>query len=365
MPRFFIAAALLGLPTAALACLWDYDTLKQERSRFPDTLEIITGKFLRHSPEFYEWRIKDRLAKLKTDPRNPALHDDLAVAYAKTGQYAKAIATMEALEKIAPGRYETYSNLGTFHFLAGDIPKALPLIDKALAINPDAHFGREKYQRWLGEYVETSSPRGSFADFLDRKLGRPADVADLQACLKGLVGMMRFANHENPYLLQALADILMIDRYGGYPERDAKRLAARAVLKKGYSPSDRSFDPKVVEKVKEILSLQYRHGQTGETLTVDELTARFKEELTDAENWYAALRSMEVGWIKSGADPEAEFDKLYTEEPRIEDEPTDAYPRRWDWARNNWETILWGIAGALLVLGLVGVWLIRRFVVRR
>ncbi|HVK07567.1 MAG TPA: tetratricopeptide repeat protein, partial [Gemmataceae bacterium] len=99
MPRFFIAAALLGLPTAALACLWDYDTLKQERSRFPDTLEIITGKFLRHSPEFYEWRIRDRLKKLESNPNDPRLLDDLAVAYDKTGQHDKAIETMERQEK--------------------------------------------------------------------------------------------------------------------------------------------------------------------------------------------------------------------------------------------------------------------------
>jgi hypothetical protein len=231
MPRFLIAAALLALPTGLFACLWDYDTLKQERARFPDTLEIITGKFLRHSPEFYEWRIKDRLAKLKTDPSNPALHDDLAVAYAKTGQYAKAIATMEALEKIAPGRYETYSNLGTFHFLAGDIPKALPLIDKALAINPDAHFGREKYQRWLGEYLLSKrsrvlpiappdmnflvqSDRGSFAAFLRQKLNNDRlEVTDLQPAIRGVLGMMRFADHENPVLLEVLGDLLAHDWY--------------------------------------------------------------------------------------------------------------------------------------------------------
>ena len=172
MPRFLIPSILLVLPTASFACLWDYDTLKQERARFPDTLEIITGKFLRHSPEFYEWRSKNRLARLKTDPKNPALHDDLAVAYAKTGQYPKAIATMEALEKIAPGRYETYSNLGTFHFLAGDIEKALPIIDKALAINPDAHFGREKYQKWLGEYL-IHAAAGTFADHMESGSATP------------------------------------------------------------------------------------------------------------------------------------------------------------------------------------------------
>ena len=44
-----LALAILLLPSFAFGCLWDYDTLLQERSRFPDTLEIITGKFLRHS----------------------------------------------------------------------------------------------------------------------------------------------------------------------------------------------------------------------------------------------------------------------------------------------------------------------------
>src|SRR5438876_454864 len=98
-----VAAVLLGVPASAVACLWDYDTLKQERARFPSTLELITGKFLRHSPEFYEWRVRDRLAKLAADPTNLAYHDDLAVAYQKTGQHAKAVETMLAKEKIKPG----------------------------------------------------------------------------------------------------------------------------------------------------------------------------------------------------------------------------------------------------------------------
>ena len=64
LPLGLMLFLLLGLPTAVFACLWDYDTLKQERARFPETLELITGKFLRHSKEFYEWRIQDRLQKL-------------------------------------------------------------------------------------------------------------------------------------------------------------------------------------------------------------------------------------------------------------------------------------------------------------
>src|SRR5436190_10514578 len=115
-----VLSIVSALPMSASACMWDYDTLKQERARFPDALEIITGKFLRHSKEFYEWRIQDRLKRISDDPKNPSLYDDLAVAYEKTGQTAKAIETMLKVEDFAPGRYETYSNLATFYFLAGD-----------------------------------------------------------------------------------------------------------------------------------------------------------------------------------------------------------------------------------------------------
>lgn len=51
---FWGMLAWVVIAPALVACLWDYDTLAMERSRFPSTLELITGKFLRHSPEFYQ-----------------------------------------------------------------------------------------------------------------------------------------------------------------------------------------------------------------------------------------------------------------------------------------------------------------------
>src|SRR5262245_8534092 len=156
--RPYRAAALavfagLLLPSVAFACLWDYDTIKMERSRFPGTLELITGKFLRHSPEFYQWRITNRLKRLEADPSNALLLDDLAVAYDKTGQHEKAIETALKTEQLHPGRYETASNLATFLFHAGRPEEGIPHVDRALKINPNAHFGREKYQKFLTEYV--------------------------------------------------------------------------------------------------------------------------------------------------------------------------------------------------------------------
>src|SRR6185295_314833 len=114
-------------------------------------LELITGKFLRHSKEAYEWRIRDRTARLAADPNNLALLDDLAVAHQKVGNTARAIEVMTAADRLAPNRYETLANLGTFHILAGDLERGKALVDRALAINPDAHFGRERYQKWLVE----------------------------------------------------------------------------------------------------------------------------------------------------------------------------------------------------------------------
>ena len=88
-----VLISLVSLSTLA-ACLWDYDTLAQERAKFPTALELIAGKFPRHSPEFYQWRIDDRLAKLEQGDDKPEYYDDLAVAYDKLKQNAKAIEWM-------------------------------------------------------------------------------------------------------------------------------------------------------------------------------------------------------------------------------------------------------------------------------
>ncbi|HSG69439.1 MAG TPA: hypothetical protein VLA12_03445, partial [Planctomycetaceae bacterium] len=151
--RCLLVACLLSSGSAAVACLWDYDTRAMEEQQFPRTLELITGGFLRHSPEFYEWRIKQRLAEIEQHPDKLELYDDLAVAYEKTGNTPKAISITEELELRDPDRYETLANLGTFYIHNGEFERGLESIDKALEINPDAHFGRERYQKYVVEYL--------------------------------------------------------------------------------------------------------------------------------------------------------------------------------------------------------------------
>ncbi len=55
LSKTFVLAFFQGWCALLCACLWDTDTLQMERQRFPDALELITGKFLRHSREFYDW----------------------------------------------------------------------------------------------------------------------------------------------------------------------------------------------------------------------------------------------------------------------------------------------------------------------
>lgn len=146
---FSFLCAMAFCPSSSRACLWDTDTLEMERQKFPTTLELITGKFLRHSPQFYQWRIDDRQKKLTADPERVEYYDDLAVAHDKLGRPEQAIELMLKKDQIKPGLYETHANLATFYIHAGDLQKGLEEVDKALAINPDAHFGREKYQKYL------------------------------------------------------------------------------------------------------------------------------------------------------------------------------------------------------------------------
>ena len=379
-----VVAAGLLVPSAALACMWDYDTIKMERSRFPGALELITGKFLRHSPEFYEWRIKNRLKRLEADPTNASLLDDLAVAYDKTGQHEKAIETAQKTERLHPGRYETASNLGTFYFHAGRPEEGIPHIDRALKINPDAHFGREKYQKFLTEYVierrkdgvlklpmyevqvtptesrglpnpEQHAHRIGFADHLQRPWASPRPAFDRPAAIKGVLGMMRFAKHDSPVLLEALGMLLHDE---GSPTEDAKLLAARALLKASYEvpngPARESYRR---------MADSARRMQTTGGGSLAEVEANFQKELEEGRAWYADLRERELSWIRDGKDPEAEFDKLYDAEPEVSG--MDVRDPMTPDERMRWFLIGLGVAFALMAIAtLVGVGFIVRHIRR-
>jgi hypothetical protein len=350
---FCLTAAVL-LPAAALACLWDQDTLQMERTRFPTALELITGKFLRHSREFYEWRVADRLEKLKHDPDNLDYYDDLSVAYSKTGRNDKAIETILIKDKKKPGLYETEANYATFLMLSGQWQEGLQHVETALSINPDAHFGREKYQKRLAEYVLSRRKDGkipwplaapgdpdrpSFRASLLLPNTKPSGTASVDqlnarnkaekqernAAVKGVLGMMRFADYESPLLLEVLGDLL-INKEGRAVDTDEKHLAARAYLKASYAMKDDTARAAYRTKAEDALFPQAKYRGLDGLLTLKELEADLRQEIAQADDWFAGVRNDELVWIREGKDADREFTRKYIDEPQVDADPSEELP---------------------------------------
>jgi tetratricopeptide (TPR) repeat protein len=351
-----------------------------ERSRFPSILELITGKFLRHTPEFYRWRIDDRLRKLKDEPDRLDYYDDLAVAYEKVGDHNKAIETILEKDKKKPGLYETEANLGTFLIHAGRFEEGLKHIDAALGINPDAHFGREKYQKKLVEYVisrqkdgKTPLPlvslvdphRFSFRDFLivpgTDKIPPIIDEGERKAAVKGVLGMMRFGNYDSPVLLEALGDLLRNESgiYGKDKDyTDEKQLAARAYLKASYAMNDQVARDAYREKASMARTSQSKYRDSEVELPLEELEQSFQKELADADEWFAGVCNDEVTWIREGKDPEQEFTRKYYDEPQVAADTSELLPQApfFQNPRSRGPIVFAGVVLTLMVLSTLAIW---------
>lgn len=313
-------AVMWGFPLpSARACIWDSETMEVEKAHFPEALSILTGDFPRHSARFHEWRIAKTTKALKTDPANPALYDDLAVSQHKLGKHREAIATMQQKEAAVPGRYETYSNLGTFYIYTGELKEAVVFIDKALSINPDAHFGREKYQRWLVLWLmerqtgavepetatahQEATPRG-FARFIlqqQQPAGTRWTEEDRAPAIKGILGMMRFADFDNPLLQEALGDVLLSGDWAGNSMTNAA-FSYRIACTKATKAS---------EKQRLFGKFQGALGALNERWNPKRAGEEVKRMLAKGTALQAKVQKDEAAWLAAGKDLSAEFNKKY------------------------------------------------------
>ena len=329
-------------------CGWDWDTIQMEKQEFPTVHELITGKFLRHSPELYYWRIMNRTALLKKYPDSLHYYDDLAMAYDKTGDSKKAIETMLKKDEWKKDQYETWANLGLFYMHNGEMQKGVDAVKKALKINPNAHFGRERYQLYMGEYILSRTKDGAvqlplaqkgqsnFYDFLYEKYMKGKISAgskkerELSLAIKGVSGMMTFANYKSPVLLEALADLLMkTNSVGG-----AGHLGSRAYLKASFEIGDEKIKKAYYDKAS--VSREYSYGperiynrenkdsatymmnpDKGNVLyRMDQLEIALKLEVQSAEIWYDSIRRNELKWLKEKKNLDSMFAITYYKDPK-------------------------------------------------
>jgi tetratricopeptide (TPR) repeat protein len=174
------AVAVLGLiliPSSLSACLWDTDTLAAEAKGIPEVIQVITGRFERNPPLYYEMRLKRATEEIKKYPDDWEAYDDAGVACDWLGRGDEAIAWMEKKRerldkadatnpKVKEHRYRYLANVGTFWahrwFRQGakleridQMKTAREFTRQAIALNPDAHFGREKYQLLAMDWIIT------------------------------------------------------------------------------------------------------------------------------------------------------------------------------------------------------------------
>lgn len=340
------------VPTPLAACLWDSDTLAEHRKLEEESeqfstvvLNLITGKFRRHSPAMYEWRIVDRKKRLIEEPENVALYDDLAVAYEKTGQTDLAIETILKKDKIRPGLYETHANLGTFYIHAGRLEEGLKEIEKAIEINPDAHFGREIYQILLVEYVLSKTTDGNlqlpmssdsemgstddFGSYVLRSRRRGATWTDdefrkeSENAIEGILGMMRFGNHDSPVLLEALSDLLMLrfnQRHAKQSnlwidETETRQLAARALLQASYKSTAPNQKSEYRKKAENALSAQAPDDLPRRKLIPIQFEKQFLAELDAGMAWYENIVRQEELWISYQPNPKIDSSQHESDRP--------------------------------------------------
>ncbi len=145
--------------------------------RFAMVHDVIHERFAKHGPAHY--RERDRLAREKLaalapdDPARFSLSDDLATGLERLGRSDEAVAVMrEKLDrqraKGLDGRdlYTSYANLGTFLIHAGfrkaqagdsdaraQFREGVEFVRLSVEVNPEAHFGRERWQAAIAEFL--------------------------------------------------------------------------------------------------------------------------------------------------------------------------------------------------------------------
>jgi hypothetical protein len=325
-----MAVTTLGCVTSR-ACLWDRDTVQMETRVFPEVLEVMTGQFPRHSTEFYQWRVAAVKAQLSVTPADLALHDDLTVALHKLGHHKEAIALLEASLKYAPRRYEALSNLGTFAIYGGDLPASRRWLRQALEVNPDAHFSRERYQLWLVEQLMLKRDAGALPEItvglgeeavktlqsdygrfvqlqinLQEGWTRDKELRELTTdeqtkAIQGVLGMMRFADFDNPVLQTALGDLLSFQR----PRARAPKMAALAyehALMKTNDPQER--EALIARRLRALPSLASAAMRVESAKKLD-------ANLALGRTLTAQVRADEMAWISAKRDVEREFELKY------------------------------------------------------
>jgi tetratricopeptide (TPR) repeat protein len=147
---WFLLAFLVGME--AHACIWDAESLSQEKSRSHDLAQTILGG--KPAPED-PMPLRKRAQELEANRHetDPDWWNNLAGTYLRLNQPEAAMKLLAPVAARFPDNYGIHANLGTAYHLLHRYAEAEKEIARDLEINPDAHFGLEKYHLALLQYL--------------------------------------------------------------------------------------------------------------------------------------------------------------------------------------------------------------------
>ncbi|XZE18304.1 hypothetical protein SH449x_003592 [Pirellulaceae bacterium SH449] len=387
MLRNLIAFFLVfGMPLSVIACLWDRDTLATEARGLPELVAILTGRFERNPALYYEMRLTRIQSQIDSESDDLNAYDDAAVACDRLGQHDAAIEwmarkrlrldRMRAMQlDIADHDYRYHANLGTFiihqwisngadRSSMGPVERACLEIEKAIELNPDAHFGREKYQlramRWILDppQMEPYNTLPSFVDWppgiYDTSFPDPEDVDE---AMNGLMGLVVLGNAwESVDVFYALNLVLQVHSKGFAPNRTGGRnsLAYFAWLRcSELIEMGRGSLVPGAPAGRQLKDLLYRPDFVGAEFLLDPEYQRLRAE---ADLWQRERTEFMIRRLETGLHPDTapNFWEGYTSRsaPSLSDEsvPT-VFERRQIFKRNIFLSLLLSIPTVLLGLG--------------
>jgi tetratricopeptide (TPR) repeat protein len=153
LARTTLALAVLAVANPAAACGWSWETYAAEAKSLPCVHDALVGYFPKHGEAYHRAVIAAVGYATSWAPAFTAGLDAKALSLMHLGRLPEARAVMLARLAAAPDAYPSHANLGTLFTFTGEYEKALEHIDRAMALEPKAHFGREKYHRKLVEYL--------------------------------------------------------------------------------------------------------------------------------------------------------------------------------------------------------------------
>jgi hypothetical protein len=320
------------LPIPLVACLWDRDTLATEARGLPDVVRIITGRFERNPPLFYEMRLERIANAIERDPDDLEAYDDAGVACDRLGRGDEAIrwmeeklARIESLEgttKIQPSslydqRYRYYANVGTFwahrwsrsgarRSKIEEIKTARDFIAKAIAINPQAHFGRETFQLQALDWI-IAPPPSADKSYLPPLVDFQRTETTSDKAVRGIAGIVVLRNAwESVDIFNTLAVALKRDE-----NRASMALLAELRCEELIDSGRRSLHPDAPSdpgSLKDMLQPGFHRQAEGAPEDIEAVVRHFRTLRNEAETWQKNRTEFMLARFKAGRHPDIDMD---------------------------------------------------------